>query len=102
MTRDRKPWAGRFREDTSPIVDAYTTSLAVDQRIALEDVRGSIAHARMLATRGIISAGDAEEMILLAGMGVGQIADLRPAGEIVREVVAEAEAILKQLAAAAS
>jgi argininosuccinate lyase len=66
VTRERKPWAGRFSQDTSPIVDAYTTSLAVDQRIALEDVRGSIAHARMLATQGIIPAGDAEE--ILAGL----------------------------------
>ena len=66
MTGDRKPWAGRFLENTSPIVDAYTTSLAVDQRIALEDVRGSIAHARMLAHQGIIPAGDAEE--ILAGL----------------------------------
>jgi argininosuccinate lyase len=66
MTEERKPWSGRFRENTSPIVDAYTTSLAVDQRFALEDVRGSIAHARMLAHQGIIPAGDAEE--ILAGL----------------------------------
>jgi argininosuccinate lyase len=66
VTGDRKPWAGRFLENTSPIVDAYTTSLAVDRRIALEDVRGSIAHARMLASQGIIPAADAEE--ILAGL----------------------------------
>ena len=66
MTEERKPWAGRFSQNTSPIVDAYTTSLAVDQRFALEDVRGSIAHARMLAHQGIIPAGDAEE--ILAGL----------------------------------
>ena len=47
-----KLWGGRFQQMTSPIVDAYTSSLAVDRRIALEDVRGSIAHARMLATQG--------------------------------------------------
>ena len=61
-----KPWAGRFQEPTSPIVDAYTSSLAVDQRIALEDVRGSIAHARMLTQRGIIPASDGEE--IMAGL----------------------------------
>ena len=66
MTGERKPWAGRFLENTSPIVDAYTTSLAVDQRIALEDVRGSIAHARMLAHQAIIPAGEAEQ--ILAGL----------------------------------
>jgi argininosuccinate lyase len=66
MTEERKPWAGRFVQNTSPIVDAYTASLAADQRIALEDVRGSIAHARMLAHQGIIPAGEAEE--ILAGL----------------------------------
>ena len=72
VTEDSNPappdklWAGRFRQRTSPIVDAYTSSLAVDRRIAIEDVRGSIAHARMLATQGIIPAGDGEE--ILAGL----------------------------------
>jgi argininosuccinate lyase len=66
VTDEQKPWGGRFQQTTSPIVDAYTSSLAVDQRIALEDVRGSIAHARMLAQQGIIPAGDAEE--ILAGL----------------------------------
>jgi argininosuccinate lyase len=61
-----KLWGGRFGQTTSPIVDAYTSSLAVDRRIALEDVRGSIAHARMLATQGIIPAPEAEE--IMAGL----------------------------------
>jgi argininosuccinate lyase len=63
VTEEAKPWAGRFNEATSPAVDAYTSSLAVDQRIALEDVRGSIAHARMLAHQGIIPAADAEAIV---------------------------------------
>ncbi len=61
-----KPWAGRFHTDTDPLVDAYTSSLAVDQRIAAADVRGSLAHARMLASQGIIPLADAEE--ILAGL----------------------------------
>jgi argininosuccinate lyase len=64
--QQRKPWAGRFAEDTNPLVDAYTSSLAVDSRIALEDVRASIAHARMLGHQGIIPAADTEE--ILAGL----------------------------------
>ena len=67
MTEEQqKPWAGRFGADTSPLVDAFTSSLAVDRRIAIEDVRASLAHARMLAARGIIPAGDGEE--ILAGL----------------------------------
>ena len=61
-----KLWGGRFQQNTLPIVEAYTSSLAVDRRIALEDVRGSIAHARMLASQGIIPAAEAEE--IMAGL----------------------------------
>jgi argininosuccinate lyase len=63
MAESSKPWGGRFAEDTNPLVDSYTSSLAVDRRIALEDVRGSIAHARMLAHQGIIPADDGEEIV---------------------------------------
>src|SRR5262249_23777369 len=54
---------GRFLEATDPLVEAYTTSLAVDRRIAMEDVRGSIAHARMLSAQGIIPGDDAAAII---------------------------------------
>ena len=63
MTEERKPWAGRFSGETSPLVDAFTSSLDVDMRIAREDVRGSIAHARMLGHQGIISAVDTEKIL---------------------------------------
>jgi NAD(P)H-dependent flavin oxidoreductase YrpB (nitropropane dioxygenase family) len=42
------------------------------------------------------AAGDPEEMIFLAGMGASRIDDLRPAGEIVGEVVAEAARLLRE------
>jgi len=58
-----KPWGGRFLEPTHPLVEAYTSSLDVDRRLALEDVRGSIAHARMLAKQGIIPAADGEKIV---------------------------------------
>ncbi|MPZ48983.1 MAG: argininosuccinate lyase [Dehalococcoidia bacterium] len=71
-------------DTTSPLVDAYTSSLAVDRRLALEDVRGSIAHARMLAHQGIISTADAEE--ILAGL-------LQIRGEIERDELVLNEAL---------
>ena len=58
-----KLWSGRFLTDTDPLVDAYTSSLAVDRRIAFEDVRGSIAHARMLARQEIIPSDVADEIV---------------------------------------
>ena len=50
----------------NPIVEAYTSSISVDKRMALQDVQGSIAHARMLGHTGIIPAGEVEE--ILAGL----------------------------------
>jgi argininosuccinate lyase len=70
-----KLWSGRFLTGTSPNVDAYTSSLAVDRRIAQEDVRGSIAHARMLAKRGIIPAEDAEQIIAGLQQISGELVD---------------------------
>ena len=55
-----KPWAGRFSAPTREIVERYTSSIAVDRRLAAYDIAGSIAHARMLGRQGIIPAADAE------------------------------------------
>ncbi len=70
----RKLWGGRFTKATSPLVDAYTSSLAVDRRIAMEDVRGSIAHARMLGKQSIIPAEDADAIVEGLGKIQGEIA----------------------------
>ena len=51
-------WSGRFSEPVSDLVKRYTASVGFDQRMALQDIRGSLAHARMLARQGIISAAD--------------------------------------------
>ena len=51
-------WAGRFSEPTSELVKRYTASVTFDQRMWRQDIRGSLAHAGMLARQGIISADD--------------------------------------------
>jgi len=53
-----KAWSGRFSEPVSDLVKRYTASVFFDQRMAAQDIRGSLAHARMLAKQGIITAGD--------------------------------------------
>jgi argininosuccinate lyase len=53
-------WKGRFKEDTNEIVSRFTQSLDLDWRTAQDDIRGSIAHARMLGHVGLISPGEAE------------------------------------------
>jgi len=53
-----KAWSGRFSEPVSDLVKRYTASVLFDQRMAQQDIAGSIAHAKMLARQNIISAAD--------------------------------------------
>ncbi|MDH4100154.1 MAG: argininosuccinate lyase [Nitrospirota bacterium] len=53
-----KPWGGRFTEATDKFVEEFTASIDFDQRLWKHDIMGSIAHAKMLAKQGIISAED--------------------------------------------
>ncbi len=53
-----KLWAGRFSQPTDALVDKLNASLPFDRRFAGQDIRGSIAHARMLVRQGIISGSD--------------------------------------------
>ena len=71
-----KAWSGRFAEPVSDLVKRYTASVSFDRRMALQDIRGSLAHARMLARQSIISAQDLADI----ERGMEQIR-----GEIVRD-----------------
>jgi len=54
----RATWSGRFAEPVAERVQRYTASVAFDKRLAEHDVRGSLAHARMLAACAVISRRD--------------------------------------------
>jgi argininosuccinate lyase len=64
MTEAKTPWGGRFSKPLDAFVTEFGASLSVDRRMWEQDIRGSIAHARMLATQGIISAADADQIVL--------------------------------------
>ncbi len=51
-------WSGRFAEPVSELVKRYTASVDFDRRLAAVDIRGSLAHARMLAAAGVLGADD--------------------------------------------
>ncbi len=51
-------WSGRFNEPVAELVKRYTGSVFFDQRLALVDIKGSLAHAKMLERQGIIAALD--------------------------------------------
>src|SRR5436309_15976954 len=54
-----KLWGGRFEKELDAGIGRFTHSLPFDQRMALQDVRGSIAHCRMLGHTGILPAEEA-------------------------------------------
>ena len=51
-------WSGRFSEPVDERVKRYTGSVFFDNRLALFDIQGSLAHAAMLAATGVISPQD--------------------------------------------
>jgi argininosuccinate lyase len=61
--RRKKPWAGRFSQETDPTVERFTASVHFDRALARYDLRGSIAHASMLGAAGILDPGDAEALV---------------------------------------
>ncbi len=73
---DVKAWSGRFSEPVSDLVKRYTASVFFDRRMAAQDIRGSLAHAKMLARQQIIAAAD----LAAIERGMAQIA-----GEIERD-----------------
>src|SRR3569833_3657260 len=55
-------WGGRFDKEPNAAIAAFTNSLPFDQRMAEQDVRGSIAHCRMLGHTGIVSPEEASQI----------------------------------------
>jgi argininosuccinate lyase len=71
-----KLWGGRFDNQTDARVERFTASIQFDRALARFDLRGSAAHARMLASVGLISADDERALI----DGLAQIAAQIEAG----------------------
>ena len=61
-----KLWAGRFSKEADKKTNDFNSSIKTDSRMFNEDIDGSIAHASMLAAKGIISDEDCEK--ILAGL----------------------------------
>lgn len=58
-----KLWGGRFRGELDPIMAEMNRSIGFDCRLWAADVRGSMAYARGLARAGVITAGEAEQLL---------------------------------------
>ena len=58
-----KMWAGRTDGATEKLADDFNSSIHFDCRMYREDITGSMAHAAMLAAKGIISQEDADRLV---------------------------------------
>ena len=73
-----KLWGGRFSKATDGLVDDFHSSISFDQRLAEQDITGSIAHATMLGEQGIIPQEDADKIVeglrgILADVKAGKV-----------------------------
>ena len=55
-----KMWSGRFSASASSLLDQFNASIMFDRELYREDIEGSLAHAAMLQSRGILSADELE------------------------------------------
>ena len=73
-----KMWGGRFTDGPDAIMQSINASIKFDQRLAKQDIKGSLAHVRMLAAQSIISDKDANAII----SGLGSILSEINAGKL--------------------
>ena len=93
----KKPWGGRFQQATDPVVERFSASIAFDRALAHYDLRGSIAHARMLGAQGIIPAGDVDAIVAgLEEIGREIAEDRFPFDEALEDIHMNVEARLTE------
>ena len=65
MSQDstNQQWGGRFSEATDAFVARFTASVDFDQRMFRQDIQGSVAHAKMLAAVGVLTATERDDII---------------------------------------
>ena len=58
-----KLWGGRFSEPASELLDEFNASIEFDKRLFRQDIRGSMAHARMLGKIGILTSHEVLQLV---------------------------------------
>ena len=80
-----KMWAGRTDGQVEKIADDFNSSIRFDCRMYRQDIRGSMAHAAMLATKNIITQQDADQLI----DGLAQILEDLDSGKLAIDMECE-------------
>ena len=59
-------WGGRFTKETDKLVYNFNASISFDQKFYKQDIKGSMAHVKMLAKQGILTEEERDQ--ILAGL----------------------------------
>lgn len=92
-----KLWGGRFTKNTDKLMEDFHSSISFDQRLYSHDIRGSIAHARMLGKTGVIMEEEALEIIrgleeLLVDIDEGKV----PFSQVAEDIHMNVETLLTE------
>ena len=84
-------WQGRFTKQVDSRVNDFNSSIRFDQRMAAEDITGSMAHAAMLGAQGIIAQSESDAILaglqtILDDLQTGRLA-IDPAAEDIHTFV---------------
>lgn len=85
MTENHKLWGGRFEASLERWVEEFGASISFDQKMAEQDLQGSIAHVTMLGETGIISTEEAAQI----KAGLEELLDEFHAGQLTFDVTNE-------------
>jgi argininosuccinate lyase len=58
-----KPWGGRFKGKTDPILERFSASIDFDRALYRYDIEGSKAHAEMLGKIGVLSKKEMKDIV---------------------------------------
>ena len=56
-------WGGRFTKETDKLVYQFNASISFDRKFYAQDIRGSMAHVKMLAKQGILTKEEKEQIL---------------------------------------
>jgi argininosuccinate lyase len=98
QARSQAMWGGRFSDKPDELMQAINVSIGFDRRLAAQDIRGSQAHAAMLASCGLISSEDAAAIQDGLGRIQGEIDEgVFPFREEYEDIHMNVEARLREL-----
>lgn len=61
-----KLWGGRFQGESEQWIDEFGASISFDQKLAKQDILGSLAHVKMLGHTGILTTD--ETLAIISGL----------------------------------